>query len=57
MDRQDPRVTNPRYAGATLDEMAKTVFRASNRRTTKVPRKSVLLESPLGKATAEDRHG
>ena len=38
MKAQDPKVVNPRYAGATLDEVARTVFRASHRQATKVAR-------------------
>ena len=40
MKPEDPKVVNPRYVGATLDEVARTVFRASRRQSAKATRSS-----------------
>lgn len=57
MNRKDLRVVNPRYAGAALDEIARTVFRASPvRQAMKVPRESVPA-SPQDDRASGDRSG
>lgn len=48
---QEPKVVNPRYAGSTLDEVAKTVFRSSSAR----PREEAETGTP--QPTVRDTEG
>ena len=56
MNRQDHEVASPRYAGPTLDEGARTVFRATPRQTVKALRKPSSSSTTREKAS-EGRRG